>query len=742
MVHEEPNLSFTSRRSREASNGEETLAPQETHNHPPGIDTPIFDNTSLLSEKGQGIREHFSALFGPSDKDILQILHVRDRWLGSQDATFPSRKTLAKTIVEGHYGSTVNGGVAPEKLQEEATQGCKWYYDARGARFREQQRVKELSKETAQERCLPRFSGEGHEVVMGPWDKQQIFRIGDLCALNISEAWEVQDKPTGQPDPSRADPNATEMNISRDVADAGSAAIPTATTTSITQRYHEGYLLNLGQKIQCLAWEPCDSKRSFQYLAVSCSGTWIKSLSDAPSLGALASTPSPSPPTPSSIQIWAFRTASHSPCTLANLDVTTKPRLIQVLCTDWGDIRQMLWCPISKKTSASTIDEEPVSRNEWLGPLAIITGDGSARVLDINVRHSPLDPETQCLHVSSPAFAVSPPSPVICTTLEFASPSDLIIGTSTGAMSIYSMVNAVGPDAPEPRLSHQLGSTHVSNLSHAYPSPHSLTLASASGSGTLSLTNVHDLSQSSISSSNAYHPPFHLTYSPLGQTFITISGDDGNTQLSANSPSMLKCHSVRQFARGTNVARVPCEGPVTALASSRWHPSILLGTANGCVFSTNYLRNLIPQARVTDSSGTFIQKLCEYEWAPTNPATNLGEMESVPQPSRQVEGGRSNSVVDSTLPINYDRGSNVTDGQSITRRGRSRFHEGFRAERVNATESTLGSKVEDSVIRTVFPQEQGVTAIGWNPNLSCGGWLAVAWGSGLVRVQDVAHGKY
>ena len=42
------------------------------------------------------------------------------------------------------------------------------------------------------------------------------------------------------------------------------------------------------------------------------------------------------------------------------------------------------------------------------------------------------------------------------------------------------------------------------------------------------------------------------------------------------------------------------------------------------------------------------------------------------------------------------------------------------------------------VISTVREEEEGVTQIEWNPNLVCGGWVVVGWGSGLVRVQDLA----
>lgn len=49
-----------------------------------------------------------------------------------------------------------------------------------------------------------------------------------------------------------------------------------------------------------------------------------------------------------------------------------------------------------------------------------------------------------------------------------------------------------------------------------------------------------------------------------------------------------------------------------------------------------------------------------------------------------------------------------------------------------------GKEKEGVVISTVREEEEGVTQIEWNPNLLCGGWVAVGWGSGLVRVQDLA----
>ena len=72
------------------------------------------------------------------------------------------------------------------------------------------------------------------------------------------------------------------------------------------------------------------------------------------------------------------------------------------------------------------------------------------------------------------------------------------------------------------------------------------------------------------------------------------------------------------------------------------------------------------------------------------------------------------------------------------RQGMSRITEGYKGEKVDLTVKP-GEKKESVAESTTYEEETAVTALGWNPNDSgCGGWLAVGWGSGLVRIQDMA----
>ena len=73
------------------------------------------------------------------------------------------------------------------------------------------------------------------------------------------------------------------------------------------------------------------------------------------------------------------------------------------------------------------------------------------------------------------------------------------------------------------------------------------------------------------------------------------------------------------------------------------------------------------------------------------------------------------------------------------RQGMCRITEGYKGEKVDLGVKYRGKYKETVGESTIYEEETAVTSLGWNPNGSgCGGWLAVGWGSGLVRIQDMA----
>ncbi len=75
----------------------------------------------------------------------------------------------------------------------------------------------------------------------------------------------------------------------------------------------------------------------------------------------------------------------------------------------------------------------------------------------------------------------------------------------------------------------------------------------------------------------------------------------------------------------------------------------------------------------------------------------------------------------------------------VPRQGMSRITEGYIGEKVDLGIKYRGNSKETVSESTIHEEETAVTALKWNSNnAGCGGWLAVGWGSGLVRIQDMA----
>ena len=72
-------------------------------------------------------------------------------------------------------------------------------------------------------------------------------------------------------------------------------------------------------------------------------------------------------------------------------------------------------------------------------------------------------------------------------------------------------------------------------------------------------------------------------------------------------------------------------------------------------------------------------------------------------------------------------------GSPERKAGTARITQGYKPQEVD-----LKGRGPRTQACTLFEKETAVTAVCWNPNVEFGGWLAMAWGSGLFRVMDVA----
>lgn len=343
-----------------------TMAQDEFHSR--GIINPMAHTSKSLETRMN---------FGTDERDMLAIIYARQCWSGGLDTTFPTRRALdAASCLPGYqYGSTL--GIAPEEAAMERTRGWDWYYDADiGGRFRKKQRLEKVEGSEARRTYMPRSKGK-HTVLAGPVDDQKAVELGHNQVFNFGEAW-------GKREAQKKDKRTSKQK-----------------DTATSERAREGWILNLGQKIQAMDWTPNQSGL-FQYLAVSVpvSKEQRQSYPD-PLENQMPSTFKPSAPHPAALQVWEFKAKKAGSLT-KSVDMHFEPRLRLALCTDWGDLRRIAWCPMRR--DARKEDGEGAMKS--IGLLAGVWTDGSVRVMDVQMTRNS-DDEEYCKHAWVPVYHVA-----------------------------------------------------------------------------------------------------------------------------------------------------------------------------------------------------------------------------------------------------------------------------------------------------------------------------------------------
>jgi transcription factor C subunit 6 len=170
------------------------------------------------------------------------------------------------------------------------------------------------------------------------------------------------------------------------VMDGESVSAPLVSPTPRPQKVREGWILNLGSRVQCLAWAPNCTGTS-QYLAVSVPITEQQKIAVGETVPKGAPAFTPSAPYPAAIQIWSFDSVKVGQPP-RRLDMSVKPRLRLVACGDAGDIKRLSWCPMPRAKKQDGGDEDV-----YIGLLGGIWGDGTVKVLDIRLNKKSDDAE-------------------------------------------------------------------------------------------------------------------------------------------------------------------------------------------------------------------------------------------------------------------------------------------------------------------------------------------------------------
>ena len=244
----------------------------------------------------------------------------------------------------------------------------------------------------------------------------------------------------------------------------------------------------------------------------------------------------------------------------------------------------------------------------------------------------------------------------------------------------YDIVDMTTPLAIKPWLSLQLHSSYILSLTSAYPT-HPDLLISSSLSGHLRLTSLRAPTTDYVISIRTRTPPSSLAYC---DSLLSVVAPEETSET-------LRLWGLRGFYSSLACGMLGgAPGPGQGIVDvGKCHSSIAAGGADGGVIVLNPMRKALGR-----KSAGYQQLVFKQEWV------------------RRPGNG--------------------------PRQGMSRVTEGFKGEKVDF--GKVGGKAKDSVATsTIYEEETAVTSLGWNPNnTGCGGWLAVGWGSGLVRIQDMA----
>ncbi|RMD43214.1 hypothetical protein DV735_g1971, partial [Chaetothyriales sp. CBS 134920] len=448
-----------------------------------------------------------------------------------------------------------------------------------------------------------------------------------------------------------------------------------------------GWIIHSGRRINTLAWMP--NSDNDQYLAIACKSP-ARERTNGPS-GPVGEPSAfrPSVPWASNIDILHFPRVQESENEQSKLNVKTVPRLMTTTSLACGDVRQLTWSP------------GPFDGNIHI--LAALSSDGLVRLIVYK-----LEPE-----ILTTIFKAEPSQNAVFSEIAWLTATDLVVGASDGSLRLYNALDPSKDSCIQPYLVSQLHDTYVLTLSPASPSSTPFYIASRSASGDMSLTDLRCPVQDRVDVPKGRVPPVKaLVYAPFTGSWLTFGEASDNEMLQTT----VECHHLRHFYGEVPVAKLsPLEGQGTALASSPHHPSILIGTARGTVFATNYLRTVIPTSVYQPEMDGYLQKVCEYQF-------QAGEGPSLPDTfhGRDVPVGTS-FFTGPSHPVPLD--------------------DGTRKRRKNQTREAVATEQggDDSIASMAYNDEQAVTAIAWNPNHKFAGWAAVGWGSGIIRVIDLSH---
>lgn len=639
---------------------------------------PRYNPRGLLEPAARGSKElQRLFFFGPAKDDQMPALKAHYRW--GAELTIPSHDANAGGF--GGFKTSYYHGDAAFKAESE--DGWKWYEKEGGREsFISYQRSTSLSRQEAGTYISP-AALQSCEVLMGPYKRQSLFELKLHASLNLNDPWVPQ-----------------------------ASSSDTAASAQDAKSQRNGWMLNLGEKVQHMEWAP-NLQGSRQFLAVTTSPLLGSEPEEQRFSAPYAPAFAPRPPSKSSIQIWEFSATPPG-----RIDTKCPPILRKVICSEWGDVKTFRWCPMPRQSLA-----QQSSERLSLGMLAGVWADGAMRVLDVFVSAKDVE-DAEYELVKSAAFTAQPPN-TICTCLAWLSSTSVIAGCANGCVGIWNLPSSLQTASignqhhpiAEPIIYSPIATTYILNVTTCYPSRPNI-MISSSMSGHIQMTDLMEMTSkatmtpaATVRASRSRVGRSVLVWHEFAQVILTV--DDNFT---------LVAFPIRRFFRQISFTRY--KSSVACLAYSPVHPFVMAGCIGGEAISNNPLRrayeNKVP---------IWNQTWFTHEWRQRNT-----------EESTNFDASGDDEVMTDALDKPKDNVTSTKSNAVSTPKEISRVLEGFKCKEIKLfnTEDAFTHRENGAVYSTVYDLKTSIKSMAWNPNLHVGGWIAAGMANGLVRVEDIA----
>ncbi|KAL2130174.1 hypothetical protein VTI74DRAFT_6806 [Chaetomium olivicolor] len=593
-------------------------------------------------------------MYGPEYERIKVIWDLEIRW-----ADFP---VLPPRLPPEDQQGVIPSPWLPRGFERDQKKRASIWYDDFQVNAPEVQQCHVLQPDEG--RCfVPQAEGDIATLV-GPWDRQKEFRLGQGSSLSLS--------PSGLP---IDDPDANDGTPS-------------------------GWMLDVGGIPLAISWAPL-TREDIQVLAVA-----SIPFSDQSPHGPGASKAGTPTDTTGCIQLWELVPEKHAG-RLASPS-SQPPRLLGAKCFGWGRPKRLQFCPVPLDSSGS------------YGMFAVLCGDGKTRVMDARVIGDTDAPTYEWIENPVVTLGLGDDYNVTVTCLTWVNTNRIALGHSDGSVTLWSLY---------PRqLLQRVGvhTTYVIDICSAYPS-HPYLVASIPVGGCATLT---DLSQPS--SELTYFPvpaisfqPNLLCWSEPMQGFMALYPSSTPNTTIAFLHHRFFCQA-RSITTGPNT--------LMCVSAGATHPFILVGCADGSVFSCNALQKLFKQ------KGEPLRKLkvFEHEYRPVGDTSAAGGGAAPLRGAARILQGflpEENDDPRTEKRKEMDRKKRAERKKAGKKKGGRPKKNGVAVEDDLDREAELDERLASRVV--IHEPLTRVTTIEWNPNVQFSCWAACAMASGLVKVMDL-----